>query len=245
MRNVRETMWWDAQVPARCCRGAGSRRPDQQGWGSGNGQAAGVRAPDARGARHPLRTAVVHRRARLPQVRRRGPGRAGAGLRRGHRLRRLGHRGLRPGVRVRHDRQAGPAHLPDPAVARGGPRHRPDVLRHPHAGRLAVLRRPALRAQARPRQGLRPGLHLLHPPRDRVLPAEGQAARRHAARPRPTTPATSTTPRRTSAWTSAARRSPCWSRWASRSSSATTRAPPASRRSTCATPTRSPPPTTS
>lgn len=50
---------------------------------------------------------------------------------------------------------------------------------------------------------------------------------------------------RTSAWTSAARRSPCWSRWASRSSSPTTRAPPASRRSTSATPTRSPRRTTS
>src|SRR3954452_376994 len=29
---------------------------------------AGVRAPHARGTRHPLRAAVVHRRARLPQV---------------------------------------------------------------------------------------------------------------------------------------------------------------------------------
>ncbi len=62
---------------------------------------------------------------------------------------------------------------------------------------------------------------------------------------RPTTPATSTTPRRTSAWTSAARRSPCWSRWASGWSFSAARAPPASRRSTCATPTRSPRPTTS
>lgn len=65
------------------------------------------------------------------------------------------------------------------------------------------------------------------------------------ARRPPTTPATSTTPRRTWAWTSAARRSPCWSRWASRSSSPTTRAPPASRRSTSATPTRFPRRTTS
>ncbi len=65
------------------------------------------------------------------------------------------------------------------------------------------------------------------------------------APPRPTTRATSTTPRRTWAWTSAARRSPCWSRWASRWSSPTTRAPPASRRSTCATPTRCPRRTTS
>lgn len=61
----------------------------------------------------------------------------------------------------------------------------------------------------------------------------------------PTAPATSTTPRRTSAWTSADRRSPCSNPWASRSSSATTKALPASRRSTCGTRTRSPPPTTS
>ena len=46
------------------------------------------------------------------------------------------------------------------------------------------------------------------------------------------------------ATTSAAARSPCWSRWASRWSSPTTRAPRASRRSTFATPTRCPPPTT-
>ena len=45
--------------------------------------------------------------------------------------------------------------------------------------------------------------------------------------------------------TSGARRSTCSSRWASRWSSATTRADPASRRSTCATPTPCPRPTTS
>ena len=41
--------------------------------GDRHGQAAGVRAPHDRGARHPLHPAVVHRRARLPQV---GRGRA-------------------------------------------------------------------------------------------------------------------------------------------------------------------------
>ena len=59
-----------------------------------------------------------------------------------------------------------------------------------------------------------------------------------ATRCRSTAAATSTTPRRARAPTSAARRSRCSSRWASRWSSATTRAAPASRRSTCATPTR-------
>ena len=54
----------------------------------------------------------------------------------------------------------------------------------------------------------------------------------------PTTAATSTSPATTSPRTSGATPSRRWSRWASRWSSATTRAAPASRRSTCATPTR-------
>ena len=58
------------------------------------------------------------------------------------------------------------------------PGDRPDVLRHPDARRLPVVRRPALRAQAHPGQGRRPGLHLLHPPRDRVLPASRTSPRR-------------------------------------------------------------------
>ena len=62
---------------------------------------------------------------------------------------------------------------------------------------------------------------------------------------RSTTAATSTTPPRAAARTSAARSSRCSRTWASRSSSATTRAARASRRSTCATPTRSRRPTTS
>jgi PAS domain S-box-containing protein len=62
---------------------------------------------------------------------------------------------------------------------------------------------------------------------------------------RSTRAATSTTARTTRRTTSAGRPSRCSRRWASRWSSATTRARPASRRSTCATPTRSPRPTTS
>ena len=108
-----------------------------------------------------------------------------------------------------------------------GPATRPDVLRHPDARRLAVLRRPALRAQAHAGQGRRPGLHLLHPPRDRVLPVQGPA-RRDGTRARAGRPQRLLRPhrRRASPTTSAARRSRCWSRWASRSSSATTRARP-------------------
>ena len=41
-----------------------------------------------------------------------------------------------------------PAHVPGPAVARSGPRRRPDVLRHPDAGRQPLVRRPPPRAQA-------------------------------------------------------------------------------------------------
>ena len=68
---------------------------------------------------------------------------------------------------------------------------------------------------------------------------------RDARRSRPTPAATSTRPCTTRPRTSAATPSTRSSRWASRWSSATTRAPPASRRSTCATPTRCPWPTTS
>ncbi len=55
---------------------------------------------------------------------------------------------------------------------------------------------------------------------------------------RSTPAATSTTPRTAPGTTSAVRPSRCSRAWASRWSSATTRAAPASRRSTCATPTR-------
>ena len=69
---------------------------------------------------------------------------------------------------------------------------------------------------------------------------------RPASSPCRSTAAGSSTTRRSPARpTSAARRSRCWSRWGSRSSSATTRAARASRRSTSGTPTRSRPPTTS
>ena len=97
---------------------AGHRRRERE---APHGQAGRLRAPGTRGARRPVRAAVVHRRARLPEV---GGGRAGRArgrLRRGHRLRRLRDRGLRPGLRGRHAGQAGPVDLPDPAVARRGP----------------------------------------------------------------------------------------------------------------------------
>ena len=70
------------------------------------------------------------------------------------------------------------------------------------------MRRPAPRAQARAGQGRRPGLHLLHPPRDRVLPARRPArARRHAPVPVDTGGYFDHTPHGIGARTSAARRS--------------------------------------
>ena len=74
----------------------------------------------------------------------------------------------------------------------------------------------------------------------RPRPASAGLPRRRSTRA-----ATSTTSPTASATTSAATPSRCSRRWASRWSSATTRARPASRRSTCATPTRCPRPTTS
>ena len=65
-----------------------------------------------------------------------------------------------------------------------------------------------------------------------------QAGPGRTAGPRSTTAASSTTRRTASPTTSAGRRSRCSRTWASRSSSATTREHPASRRSTCGTPTR-------
>ena len=56
-----------------------------------------------------------------------------------------------------------------------GPGDCAHVLRHRHARRQPVLRRPATRPQAHPEPGGRQGLHLLHPPRDRVLPVQGRA----------------------------------------------------------------------
>ena len=114
--------------------------------GSTHGPSAGVRAPHDRGARHPLRPAVVHRRARHAQVGGRRPGRARGRVRRGHRLRRSAIEGF---ARVY---EADMLAKPDPATFqvlpwRGEqPGHRADVLRHHAARRLAELRRPAPRA---------------------------------------------------------------------------------------------------
>src|SRR3978361_1581619 len=81
-----------------------------------------------------------------------------------------------PGTRAR------PGHLPGDAGDQGAAqRHRADVLRHHAARRLARLGRPAARAAPDAGQGRGHGLHLLHPPRGGVLPAQGPAGRRQPA----------------------------------------------------------------
>ena len=99
----------------------------------------------------------------------------------------------------------------------------------------AVRRRPPLRAEAQPRAGPGEGLHVLRRPRDGVLLLPHRAS----GSSRSTTPATSTSPRTTSARSCASRRCCGSKRWASRSSTRSTRTGRASTRSTCATPTRS------
>ena len=70
--------------------------------------------------------------------------------------------------------QARPVDVPDPAVARrGAAGDGADVLRHRDARRLPVVRRPAPRPQAHAERRGRQGLHVLHAPRDRVLPVQG------------------------------------------------------------------------
>ena len=119
------------------------------------------------------------------------------------------------------------------------------VLRHHHARRVAVVGR--LAARAAPRSWPRPATSASPAtctPRSSsscCKPGPTTAPRRCP----PTTAATSTRPCTTRRRTSAATPSTRSSRWASRWSSATTRARPASRRSTCATPTRCRWPTTS
>ena len=220
-----------------------TRARDKPGTGRvenpGRGTTTGVRAPYAGRARHPFCPVVVHRRARHAQERLGGAGRARVRLRGGHRLRRLGDRGLRPGLRVGHGRHAGPDHVPGLPVR----------------GRLSAARAPGCSAtsccptarRAGPTRGTccagrcprRPRRASPSTPTRRSSSSCSRTSRRTAARRTRSTPAaTSTTPRTRSPATSAARPCSRWSGSASRSSSATTRSRPASRRSTCATRTR-------
>ena len=204
-----------------------------------HGQAGGVRAAHDRRAGHPVRPAVVHRRARHPQVGGDRARRARGRLRRGDRLRRVGDRGLRPRLRVGHARQARPGDLLD--AARGAARARASPGCSATSSCRTARRRTPIRAtSSSARSPRRPtsASPSTRTPRSsstcsRTRPAPGtrpgarrqlRLLRQHPARRRARLP-----PQRHHA---------CSSRWASPSSSATTRAGPASRRSTCATPTR-------
>ncbi len=79
---------------------------------------ARLRAADRGGAGHPLRPAVVHRRARNAQGLQHHPGRARERPRRGDDLRRVGHRRVQPGAGGRRAGPPGPQDVPAPAVAR-------------------------------------------------------------------------------------------------------------------------------
>ena len=130
---------------------------------------AGLRAPDRGGAGHPLRPAVVHRRAGDPEGVQHHLGRAGERARRGHDLRRLGHRRIQPGPGGRRPGPPRPQDLPAAALA---PRRRgggPGLLRHRQPRRHPVRGRPPPRPAADARAGPRRRLHLLRLARGRVL----------------------------------------------------------------------------
>ncbi len=145
-----------------------------------HGTPARLRPAHGGGAWGPSDPALVHRCARPAQVLRHLPGRAGGGLRRGHALRRLGHRRLQPGPGERRARPPRPQQLRAAALGRLLRHLGPDVLRHHEHRRHPVRGRPPPGAAPEPRQGPRAGLQLLRGPRDGVL-----LLRRRRPLPRP------------------------------------------------------------
>ena len=213
---------------------------------SGYGSTEGIRPPHARGTGHSLRPALVHRRARLPQVGRDRARRVGGRVRGGHRLRRVLDRGLRAGVGIRHRCAPGPVDLPgaavgDPAattIRRGCSATSPCRTarrRGPTRGTCCGV------SCRRPTTSVSPAMCTPRSNSSCSSPARTTTGRRPS---RSTTPAISTRPCTTPLRTSVGMRSTPWNSWASRWSSATTRVHPASRRSTCASPTHCRWPTT-
>ena len=210
-----------------------------------HGTPAGVRAAHGRGARGPAGPALVHRRARPAQV-----------------LRHL----ARPSSRAPSTRACASTARPidgfsrvqeSDVLARPDPNSfellpwadadgtlGPDVLRHQQPRRHALRGRPPPGAAPQPRQGPRARASASTPPprwSSSTSPTATPARRRSRSTRRPT----STSPPPTSPATCGSGRSTRSRRWASRWSTATTRTPRASTRSTSATPTPSPWPTTS
>lgn len=180
-------------APQRFWPGIGNTVLTDSAYCSRYGPTEGIRSSYPGRTRHPLRPAVVHRRARFPQVGRHRPSRTRGRLRGRHRLRRILDRGLCAGLGIRYGGAPGPVDLPGAAL---GHQFRPpplsaDVLRHHHAGRLAVVGGPAARVAAAADEGRRTRLLLLRASRNRVLPAQARTRGRVGAR-RSTTPAIST-----------------------------------------------------
>ena len=202
-------------------------------------RAAGrLRAADRRGAADPLRPAVVHRRARPPEGVPRHPARARGRPRGGDDVRRQRHRRLQQGPGGRRPREARPRHVPAPPVAPRGRGRRAGLLRHrqPWTGRPSRdARGNRLRRVLDDAHG--DGLHVLRRPRGRVLLLRLARAGRTAAARRPRAATSTSAPTTGSARCGA---TPCGRsrRWASPSSTPSTRTDRASTSSTFATPTR-------
>jgi hypothetical protein len=201
-----------------------------------HGTSAGLRVAHRRGARGPPRPPLVHRRARPAQVGRHLPRRARDAFDRGHALRRLGHRRVQPGPGERRARQARPEQLRAAAVghARTAPPARMfcDIENLDGTPSRATPARCSSATSTKARE--RGFSFLVAPEMEFFYFADGDPSKA----PEPLdTGSTSTSPPPTWPATSASARSTCSRRWASPSSTRSTRTPRASTRSTCATPT--------
>ncbi len=156
---------------------AGRARPPADLGDWPRAEPARLRAADGRGAGHPLRPAVVHRRPRDPQGLQHHPGRAGERPRRGHDLRRLGHRRVQPGP-GEPTSWPGPTRRPSsccPGTARTTT-GRPGLLRHLQPRRHPLRGLPPPRAAAHPRAG----------PRGRATPSSPRPRSSTSTSPTPT-----------------------------------------------------------
>ena len=165
------------------------RGPPEKRGGHGMRNSCGakparLRAPDRRGTGHPLRPAVVHRRAGDAQGVQHHLDRARGRPRRGDDVRRLRHRRLQPGPRSRCARPPRPEDLSAAALA---PRRRPGgprLLRHRQPRRNPVRGRSPARPPADAGEGPGGRLHLLRRPRGRVLLLRGRRSRPRPPHPR-------------------------------------------------------------
>ncbi len=197
---------------------------------------AGLRAEDGRRARRPLRPALVHRCARHAQGLQHHARRARERPRRRHDLRRLGHRRLLAGSK-RATSWPGPTRRPSRSCPGTPPRRR---WPGSSATSSTWTARPSRAAPATccAACSTRPGTRA-----SRSSPRR-RSSTSTSPTPTPPTRRSPLDPGRTSSsppptWRPTCASGPCSPsrRWASPSSTPSTRTPPASTRSTCATPT--------